>query len=164
MSNKVVLISGTDFNINGICEIGELNAEYVAEVVKFNRFGYIGIRVNGKEDLVRRHLSDCEDVRSMSIGHDLRNLVYKNDRWVVINSKESILSEPVYVIKVSSNEKSLYIARSTINGKMTYDITKAWFTFVKEQAVNYANKMTVMTMSPYIAIDVEKEISLQHYV
>lgn len=164
MNDKVVLISGTDYNINGIQKLGELNNNNSAEVVKFNKFGYVGIRVEGKNELVKRHLSDCEDVRGMVIGSSVRNLIFEDSRWFVTHNGIELPSEDVYVVKFYDQCcEEIYVARSTVDGYSTRDITKAWFTFNKEQAVNYANKKAIMNMRVYTAVNVESIISLQYY-
>lgn len=164
MGSKVTLISGTDYNINGICELGELNKECTAEVVRFNKFGYVSIGILGKDKFIKRHLSDCEDIRSITIGSAIRNMVFSHDRWVIIHEGAEPLSEDVYVLRTYNNQgKVMYLSRSTVNGRTTEDITKAWFTFMKEQAVRYATKMTLMYMHVFEAVNVEDVIQLQHY-
>lgn len=164
MNNKIIVISGTDYNINGIQELGELKDSSSAEVVEFNKFGYVGIRVNGKDEIVKRHLSDCEDIRSMTIGSELRNLTFKDGRWVVLHNGIEIPSKDVYVIKFYDQcGNDIYISRSTVDGRATNDITKAWFTFIEDQAVRYANKKSIMNMRAYSAINVESAIKLEHY-
>ena len=160
MSKNVTLISGTDFNISDINILGTFNNKYKAEVVMFNKFGYIGLVVYGKDKIVRRHISDCEDIRAMIIGSQVRNLVMCDNRWVVVHDGTPLPSKEVYVVRNNDN----YIARSNVNGNYTKDITKAWFTFNKEQSIRYANNMTISSLRAYESINVESVIELQHYV
>ncbi len=164
MNNKVTIISGSDYNINGIQQLGDINNAGVGKVVKFNKFGYVGIYFQFKEHIIKRHLSDCEDIRSIAIGQQLSNLVYKDNRWVVLHNGVELPSEDVWVIKLYDDDGDpIYMSRSEMYGYATYDITKAWFTFDRQQAFNYANKQSIIYMRAYSAVRVEDEITLQYY-
>lgn len=164
MNSKVILISGTDYDINGIQKLGEFNTDSNAEVVKFNKFGYVGIKVKGRDGIVKRHLSDCEDIRSMLIGSAVKNLAFENNRWTIIHKGDELISEDVYVVKLQNRYcGEHYISRSNVEGYVTDDITKAWFTFEREQAVGYANKMSIKRLMVYTAVKVEDAIKLEHY-
>lgn len=164
MNDKVIIISGTDYNISGIQQLGKTNSDYIAEVIKFNKFGYIGIKVYGKDIIMRRHLSDCEDVRSMIINMPMRNLEFVDGRWVVIHEGKELPSDDVYVVRTNGSGKDqAYIARSQVDGFVTSDITRAWFTFDKQQAIKYATRMSLCNMRVYETLNVADIIKLQHY-
>lgn len=161
--SSITLISGTDFNIAGIHDYGSLNSPYKAEVTMFNKYGYIGVTLGNNSKLVKRHLSDCEDIRSLTIGSAPRNLEFRDKRWIVIHDGIELPSSDVYVVGTCITGEQLFIARSSAESKMTSDITKAWFTFVREQAVGYADKLSIITMCAYEIYSVEDIIELQHY-
>lgn len=164
MGEKMAMISGTEFDINGIQKLGEFNANSKGVVVEFNKYGYIGVKVDGRDDIVKRHLSDCEDLRSMVLGSSIRNLVFEDGRWIVVHDGHEIPSSDVYIIKFYNQcGEDVYLSRSSADGHATLDITKAWFTFIKEQAVNYASKKSIMNMRAYTAVNVEDIIKIQRY-
>lgn len=164
MNNKIVLISGTDFNIDGIQRLGNINNSGIGEVVKFNKYGFMEIQFDNKPKHIKRHLSDCDDITGMLLGKTLRNLTLQDDRWVIIHNGKELINEEVWVIKLYNNDGyEVYLSRSDKYGYSTSDITKAWFTFDYNIAKGYANKQSIAYMKAFTPTCVSDDIKLDVY-
>lgn len=164
MHDTISIIAGSDFVVSNLWQLGKFNNDYAAEVIQFNKMGYIGIKVRGNDNIVRRHLSDCEDIRSMTINSNIKNLMFDGKRWVLIHEGEELSSQDVYVVRIMGESGvPYYLSRTTSDSSITSDITKAWFTFSKEQALRYARRLSLTRMKPYECVKADDVIELHHY-
>lgn len=155
------VIHGSTFSITDIFVHCIKCDAYVAEVTKINQFGYFEITVVESGRKIKRHLSDCNDLDGVCIAGHIKGLKRIDADTYVLDLVNEF--EEVYVIRRPCEDGYEYLARTRTNGNFTSDITKAWFTFNKEQADNFAMRLTMKELIAYETVPVSKQVQLDEY-
>lgn len=155
------VIRGSTFSVTDIFVHHVTCQFYVAEVTKINQYGYFEITVLESGRKIKRHLSDCNDLEGVCIAGHIHGLERVDAETYVLELVGEF--DEVYVIRRPSEDGYEYLARSRENGNFTFDITKAWFTFDKQQADNFAMRLTMKELVAYDAVPVSTQVQLDEY-
>lgn len=162
MNDTELIISGTGFSISEIfVDSYNEDAVYAAKVERVNNYGYFEISIDGTDRRLKRHLSDCQDLYGICVARQVRGLHCLGPDVYVLDSVDEF--EEVYFIKLYTEEGCKYLSRTRQVSEYTDYITKAWFTFDKEQADRFATRLTLKYMKPYEVVAASNAIVLDEY-
>lgn len=160
---EVRFIHGTSFNISEVfVDEEQPHLIYYAKVSKVNRFGFFEVTIADCDKKLKRHLMDCYDLQGVCLAGQIMGLVCKGPESYMLTMRGDF--EEVYFVRRSTSDGYEYVARTRTNSPYTEDITKAWFTFDKEQAERFASKLTLKELTVYESVSAEDAIQLDTYV
>lgn len=154
-------IDGSGFNITGIfVQPYEENLLYGAEVAHVNQYGFFEITLDNKKLHLKRHISKCDDLIGMCYPYSIHGLHNLGDTYVLDVPEDY---EEVYFIQITEDGTPKYVTRKEFGVTYTEDITDAWFTFDKGQALNIAAKFSMKKLIIHNVVDTKKAITLSRY-
>ena len=156
------VIHGSTFSVTDIfVHLVQCDA-YIAEVTKINQYGYFEVTILESGKKIKRHLSDCNDLIGVCVAGHIKGLKRVDEETYVLDMINDF--EDVFVVRKPCEDGYEYLARVRTNdNKFTQDITKAWFTFDKAQADNFAMRLTMKELIAYDVVSVNEQIHLDEY-
>lgn len=135
----------------------DMNKPYISMI---NRYGFIKAVYGDK--VVKRHIVDISDIKGIFMTEDLQDIVYLDELGIrIIKHRFTRIDSECFVIRTYDELSNVgFIDR---NGNFTFDITKAWFTFDKSQALSYSGRLLLKDMKIYEAVSVNDVIDLDIY-
>ena len=159
----VVFISGTSFNLNDVfTDKGYIHEDYIAYVSKVNEFGFFEIKLNNSDKKIKRHLTNCTDLMQIGLNGYINGIYQSNDGSYHLYFTGD--TEDAYVVSKEIDGELCYLARVRKDGIFTNGITLAWFTFDKEQAKRYAERLTIQELTIYTVYNIKDIIKLDSYM
>ena len=141
---------------------------FVGYVEKYNKYGFIQINFYDEyrdkkycKKPIKRHVTRSQDIAAMWEQFPIKDYYILDDTIRLSPEKDS---EEVYFI-ITANEYGETSALSMDRNKSMYtaDLTEAWFTFDKEQALRVAQKLTKKYMKLFVYKAASDIIILDEY-
>ena len=134
----------------------DFNKPYIS---KINRYGFIQAVYGDK--VVKRHISKVSDIKGIFMTEDLQDIVYLGELGVrIVKHRYTRVSSECFVIRTYKDNVLGYVS---LTGDFTTDITEAWFTFDKSQALSYAGRLLLKGLRVYETMSVDDAIELNIY-